>query len=534
MKTILLSALIVLMLALPASTFSQSSPLGPLYGNDVQLFNYGGCLDAGSKVCVAGNGWIFVLTRLYIPDANKQYWRVFKSTDNGITFTLLLNREFDNNANEYLVDVDMVVAGDNPSNIRIFIMDGFNSNGYAVMVQTYDIDGVYLNFSGWMNSNNSAVVHSVSIATDYRSPGRGGDPYSLAVAFSACDGEVDILKHAYSLDGNPVMMWSTIIEAPSHSLGKVSISLGGTFSNDWGRYILTFEMNKSGELGDIGVLSNYTDNVGSSWTTPVIVNQTYAGAIGKTRNPSVIMMDNMDVNPSNPNFLPMVIAYEDYSYGYDDVDIMYNSLKDTYVMNSQPTVSDFTVHWIPDAGGFNEKEPNLGFDMTYNNFLLTYTSDNGFILPYLYCGMESLLAGNWAFLPSYRDRNTNFHPWYVRPKLDINLNLAQACFSWTEQDDDLTQKIYFDSQYSTVGLIDQPVASGSSVKMFPNPTTGVFTTETPVNGVISISDLKGRELINQITTVTKTKIDISNLPVGIYLVKFITEQEVYTGKILKN
>jgi hypothetical protein len=532
MKTILIPVLVMIMLALPAVSFSQSQPLGPLYGTDVQLFNYGDCMDAGSKVCVAGNGWIYVLTKLWLPAVDESGWRIFRSIDDGKTYYELAFHIFFNI--DALYDVDMVVIGDAADNIHLYLIEAsYDPGGTAIQPLKYDANGNSMNIG--LTIVEIGKVTSVSIATDYRSPGRGSDPYRIVAAISIEDGLLGSDKIGFLTSPNEFIStdYSTLYQGVAFSLGKVSIALGGTFSNDWGRYVLAFEMNKSGGLGDIGVFCNYADNQGSNWTAPVIVNQTYAGAIGKTRNPSVTMMDNMEVNPSNPNFLPMVIAYEDYSYGYDDVDIMYNSLKDTYVMNSQASVSDFTVHWIPDAGGYNEKEPNLGFDKTYNNFLLTYTSDNGFILPYLYCGMESLLAGNWAFLPSYRDRNTNFHSWYVRPKLDINLNLAQACFSWTEQDEDLTQKIFFDSQYSTVGIHDALVDK-QALRLFPNPTNEKFTIETPVNGVITISDLNGRVLMNQTTSESKTRLDISNLPNGTYVVKYLSNNEVITGKVLKN
>ncbi|MEI7490577.1 MAG: SBBP repeat-containing protein [Bacteroidota bacterium] len=70
----------------------------------------------------------------------------------------------------------------------------------------------------------------------------------------------------------------------------------------------------------------------------------------------------------------------------------------------------------------------------------------------------------------------------------------------------------------------------------PNPATGKITIETSgvqARGQLSISNLKGQELITLQLTQPKTQIDISGLPCGLYFSRLTSDKTVVTGKFLK-
>jgi hypothetical protein len=79
--------------------------------------------------------------------------------------------------------------------------------------------------------------------------------------------------------------------------------------------------------------------------------------------------------------------------------------------------------------------------------------------------------------------------------------------------------------------------SGSSIFMYPNPTSGVinFKFENLVNSAeIIVTDALGRSILNKKITSTEDKIDISASPAGVYFVQVIRDSDIlYNGRIIK-
>ena len=73
----------------------------------------------------------------------------------------------------------------------------------------------------------------------------------------------------------------------------------------------------------------------------------------------------------------------------------------------------------------------------------------------------------------------------------------------------------------------------SVITISPNPTSTHITIESPSLGQISIINLQGQELIRQKITEPKTRINISTLPCGVYLVKITGERVVQVGKFVR-
>jgi photosystem II stability/assembly factor-like uncharacterized protein len=74
------------------------------------------------------------------------------------------------------------------------------------------------------------------------------------------------------------------------------------------------------------------------------------------------------------------------------------------------------------------------------------------------------------------------------------------------------------------------------MKIYPNPASGEITVEsssTSGNTYLSICNVDGRELILRKVTNGYMRIDIRDLPSGIYLIKLRNEKTVEVGKILK-
>lgn len=75
----------------------------------------------------------------------------------------------------------------------------------------------------------------------------------------------------------------------------------------------------------------------------------------------------------------------------------------------------------------------------------------------------------------------------------------------------------------------------NGISIYPNPTNGIVNFDFSNLNVnkISISDITGKVIIEKIVTNQEEKIDISNYSNGVYLIKFQTEKEVLSTKIIK-
>lgn len=515
-------------LLLAFSAQAQYKPQAPVYGADVQIYSYFDCMHSTSKVSVADNGWIYVISLVEAPSIAYQAWRVFRSIDEGITFFYMCDWAY--YTTDYILkDVDMVVTGNDPTNINIWVAEISNSgtvtphNAYA-RVTRWDADGnslgtpYYLDYGAAPNE-----TYNIAIATDYRSPGTGYAPFAIGVTFTGHFMGNDWLTYAFSLDGGITFTGTDpYSETGPGSLGRVSLAYGITNWYDWGRYVIAFEMNKSGDLGDIGVIGNYTDNDGGSWTTPVAVNLNYSPSSQKCRFPTVSAMDNLAIEPSVYNFFPFVVAFEEWSLGPTAIDLMFASLNPGISpTTTQPVLTDFTYYWMGSGSGYNETEPNLAFDRTYNNFLLTYASGDNNQLYYKVTYFEDVQSGLWADYGNYRDAITPL-TWDVAPKVDINLSKSQVCFSWVEQASDFTESVYFDAEWSTVGIKDQPGnTEAAAFGLYPNPAKDKVNVEIRKTGeyTMIITDNMGRDIVNKVVTGGNQIVSLDNFSKGIYMVR---------------
>jgi photosystem II stability/assembly factor-like uncharacterized protein len=86
-----------------------------------------------------------------------------------------------------------------------------------------------------------------------------------------------------------------------------------------------------------------------------------------------------------------------------------------------------------------------------------------------------------------------------------------------------------------VGISEGSSAS-SLMKVYPNPTHDEITIETsPItdNTYVSISNVRGIELIVQKVINNRTRIDIGNIPSGVYLIRLQNDKTVIVKKIIK-
>ena len=77
------------------------------------------------------------------------------------------------------------------------------------------------------------------------------------------------------------------------------------------------------------------------------------------------------------------------------------------------------------------------------------------------------------------------------------------------------------------------IASNYGIKLFPNPAINNLTIESPQSAVIEITNIQGQLIKTLIATGSKTSIDISAFPSGVYVVEMKTEKGVAVKKFVK-
>jgi len=80
----------------------------------------------------------------------------------------------------------------------------------------------------------------------------------------------------------------------------------------------------------------------------------------------------------------------------------------------------------------------------------------------------------------------------------------------------------------TVNELDQ-----ARFRLYPNPASNIITIETSSKGSLSVINLSGQELLQQKITGPTTRIDIGNLPNGVYFVRVTGESSVQQRKFIK-
>lgn len=92
------------------------------------------------------------------------------------------------------------------------------------------------------------------------------------------------------------------------------------------------------------------------------------------------------------------------------------------------------------------------------------------------------------------------------------------------------RQLDFDGKFEYSRIVGVKMDIERTVKIYPNPTTGILNVEGAQSGV-KIFDLSGRPVMN--ATIINQKIDISNLPAGLYIMSVFSENKERAVSIVK-
>lgn len=187
-------------------------------------------------------------------------------------------------------------------------------------------------------------------------------------------------------------------------------------------------------------------------------------------------------------------------------------------------------------------------DSTNDTFTKEVRSTDGQIT--VTVAADSVGAQSWYILNSLNDTVASHggYQWGVTVITDVCV-LNNDCynFNWVYADQGtnnvtvayngtVKETIDLTANYTIAQIAGCPSAvetvNNDIFSVYPNPTSGILTIETLENSTISIFNIMGEEVIKMTTTQNSSKLDMSKLSNGAYLVKVVSENnDVMTRKI---
>ena len=87
--------------------------------------------------------------------------------------------------------------------------------------------------------------------------------------------------------------------------------------------------------------------------------------------------------------------------------------------------------------------------------------------------------------------------------------------------------------YIVITGLTNLVSTDENILVYPNPVKNNITIETPPHSIIEISNIQGQLIKTIATSGTKTNVDVSALPCGVYVVQVKTERGIAVKKFIK-
>ncbi len=283
-----------------------------------------------------------------------------------------------------------------------------------------------------------------------------------------------------------------------------------------------------------GYFGNNTD-----WTTNGMAATMNTEIGNGTKEMIVIMPDGMDAFYCN-NFDGRKLLYEDFM-----LQELIPQVESKYrIISSRQTRAIAGLS----MGGYGATYHAFKYATMYSS---SYNMSGAVLFgtaePNVQTLLESMSADDLKKLPAYTieigtgdfllNNNLTWHNLLLAKGVTHTYITRAGAHDWPFWKACLPKAIRFASDnFGTTTGVDDFVSGNSYIRFYPNPVQDKFVIESPVitgESQVSIFNVGGRKLSEQKITGDKREIDISNLPVGIYIIKLINQEKIITGKIIK-
>ena len=518
--------------------------MGQLSSNAWGTNKYIDDLSEKCVVSVAENGWIYLLHHYNSSlTTDENGWKIYCSVDGGLNFVEKEHIQYSSFVLR-LVSADMVVAGDDPGNIRVFVAELTNAGEAAWeegSFRIYEYDGAETKVI-YETPREYDSSYSVSVACDSRAPAAASAPYTIAAAWSGYGGDImeDQLHYVFSDDGGASFN-DTVIFASSR-IRNVDLALGSTSLYPDGYFALAFELNSGipSEYSDIGLLINDIKNTGMLWTGPFLLSVIYPSEQPILSRPSVCLMQDAGDHAEGSDFVPIVLFAQDRSQA-NNHDLLMLNFSSEYAFEGEQAVYPDSAELVLSYpfGNLSVKQeinPQLVYDPGANNFLITYSTILFKELIYAGINITDLEVNEWWSEGSYRS-NTGNLPTEPKPHIDIDPSRGKAVFSWRDEyvNPISPSKSYFDTEWWIVGTDDQPAVTDPMI--FPNPASEFISISNAPRHKhkYALISLDGKRIVEGESAEGTYIIHLpSDIPMGIYVFIIQDNTHIYRQKVIIN
>lgn len=266
----------------------------------------------------------------------------------------------------------------------------------------------------------------------------------------------------------------------------------------------------------------------------LIYNNTYTGiAVGGYDYPTtgfveftVITNNTIYNNDTDNNYAgEMVISYTKNSIIQNNIFYATNSNNVLFYYDNQGTGVQLNYNLFYSPSGANDIV--IEWNGTEYNSFVSYQSGTSMDVNSIFT--DPLFVDNST-------TNPNLH--LTSNSLAIEAGSPDISYIYDSEDMDGEYRINgnmvdigTDEYYATASGVDIP--SFNSIKCFPNPSNGLITFETnrQVVSEIILYDISGKRI--KVEKIAENKLDISNIPKGVYFVRLKTNEGNFISRIIK-
>ena len=507
------------------------TPNSVLYGSDIIIDDQPAQDQRNVSISVAFNGWLYACYS--VNESGSWSWRIFKSEDDGASWSLLRNQAL--STNWYVSNVEIVVTGTTVPDLKVFVgrilNNDVSANSEMIISQ---LDGNSGNTLVTLRDNivsGTDIFRDISLASDYRFPAFSASPFSVGILYSKSIAARDSIVCLTSSDGGMSITAENVVTTTVGYTRNVSLAYGRCWNYFNGRYFAAWE-ERSSAMNDLGQIftAHSTTYFYDPFTSPVRLDNLIGSTADYARNPSIACQFN-DTDNDLLNLTEVVLFDRAFNGTLTDFDIVgcYNkeaaSTDNWYIfgLNATYLTSDF--------------QPDIHFDPGYNNFLATYYNSTDQKLPYVVKYMDFADPYNWILISDHYNDGVNLMNPY--PKVEINPVYNQVAHVWNTEGAGGGVAV-FDAEYSHLGVADRTPQT-VSVSVSPNPAsnTATFRVDLKVPGslVADLYTLQGTKVLRLASGEFSSGVqhftaDVSSLPAGCYLFRVAVGAGASTGRLI--
>lgn len=182
---------------------------------------------------------------------------------------------------------------------------------------------------------------------------------------------------------------------------------------------------------------------------------------------------------------------------------------------------------------------NKGIDSIYKtDTLVCYfaTIDSSFKYKYLYFSKNIAPYDSEIFNTNlYHNSKYDFDFWYISSDCHVfNRSKNRIVQETPEQVNDNTDRMFLKHRSAT-SQVNNNVANENLI-LFPNPFKDILNIESISdlnNMTIEIFELSGKSIFKEIVSEKAIKLDLSNIPSGIYYIKTVFNNSSFLNKLIK-